>query len=362
MLHGVWLEGGRARYRNRWVLTSSLRAEMAAGRALFGGMMTPALVDMKLLGPDPDPGWPIKLDAFINIVRHAGSWLALPEGLPPYEVTAELETVGRYTVGGALPDGMCAHPKADPATGELVVFRYDVEAPFLAGRSSAPTARSLGRRPPSTASTRAVHDPRLRHHAPRGWCWSSPRPHRPGGHGAPAGDVLRWEPERGTQVALIDRSGDRARPLDRARPVLRVALRQRLRASGGRARWRRHRGLPVVEPVRRSVAAQLIRCGVASPGCASIRRRVPDGSTRLDGVGSEFPRIDDRLTGQAHRYVTVSRKSGRRDDLITGEFDQLARHDLQTGHDARPSTPTPSSVRWSSPRGTAPPESSTATT
>src|SRR5689334_22679778 len=40
MLHGVWLEGGRARYRNRWVLTNSLRAEMKAGRALFGGMMT----------------------------------------------------------------------------------------------------------------------------------------------------------------------------------------------------------------------------------------------------------------------------------------------------------------------------------
>ena len=26
---------------------------------------------------------------------------------------------------------MCAHPSIDPVTGEMIVFRYDVEAPFL---------------------------------------------------------------------------------------------------------------------------------------------------------------------------------------------------------------------------------------
>ena len=26
---------------------------------------------------------------------------------------------------------MCAHPKVDPVTGEMVIFRYDVEEPFL---------------------------------------------------------------------------------------------------------------------------------------------------------------------------------------------------------------------------------------
>jgi carotenoid cleavage dioxygenase-like enzyme len=68
MLHGVWLDGGRARYRNRWVYTNGLRADLRAGRALFGGLMTPAAPDPSQLGPDPDPGWPFKLDAFINIV------------------------------------------------------------------------------------------------------------------------------------------------------------------------------------------------------------------------------------------------------------------------------------------------------
>lgn len=34
MIHGVWLAEGRARYRNRYVLTKGLKAEMRAGRGL----------------------------------------------------------------------------------------------------------------------------------------------------------------------------------------------------------------------------------------------------------------------------------------------------------------------------------------
>src|SRR3954452_13865383 len=66
MLHGVWFDAGRARYANRYVRTQSLRAEERAGRALFGGLLTPAFVDKALLGDDPDPTWPSKLDAFVN--------------------------------------------------------------------------------------------------------------------------------------------------------------------------------------------------------------------------------------------------------------------------------------------------------
>src|SRR5262245_55683002 len=131
MLHGIWLEDGRARYRNRWVETEGLQAEERAGKALFGGLMSPAMVDMSLLGDDPDPGWPFKLDAFVNIVRHGGRYLALEECTPPYEVTEQLETVGRFDWDGGLPAGTCAHPKVDSVTGELFAFSYDVEAPFL---------------------------------------------------------------------------------------------------------------------------------------------------------------------------------------------------------------------------------------
>ncbi len=154
MVHGVWLDGRRARYANRYVRTQGMIAEERAGRALFGGIMTPAFVDPTLLGDDPDPGWPFKLDAFIHVVRHGGRHLALEEGTPPYEITADLGTVGRCDFAGGLPDGMCAHPKIDPDTGEMVVFRYDVEAPFLTWATIGPDGAVRRRRRSSRESTR----------------------------------------------------------------------------------------------------------------------------------------------------------------------------------------------------------------
>ncbi len=82
MIHGVWLADGRARYRNRYVLTKGLEAEMRAGRALWGGLMTPAVPPAELAGPDQDPEG-FKLLPHINIVRHAHRSLALAEGLLP---------------------------------------------------------------------------------------------------------------------------------------------------------------------------------------------------------------------------------------------------------------------------------------
>jgi carotenoid cleavage dioxygenase-like enzyme len=94
MLHGVRLEGGRARwYRNRW--TASVH------------------------GPNT------------NVVRHAGRILALVETRRPVEVTAELEPVGPYDFGGALGSSMTAHPRICPRTGELLFFSYGPSRPHL---------------------------------------------------------------------------------------------------------------------------------------------------------------------------------------------------------------------------------------
>jgi carotenoid cleavage dioxygenase-like enzyme len=82
MIHGVWLADGRAHYRNRYVLTKGLEAEIRAGRALWGGLLTPVKPPPELAGPDPDPEG-FKLTPFINIVRHAHRFLALNEGTAP---------------------------------------------------------------------------------------------------------------------------------------------------------------------------------------------------------------------------------------------------------------------------------------
>ena len=52
--------------------------------------------------------------------------------------------------------------------------------------------------------------------------------------------------------------------------------------------------------------------------------------TRVGDQPSEFPRIDDRLTGRPHQYLTVGAASGRH-DLTRGEHDRLVRWDMATG-------------------------------
>ena len=64
-----------------------------------------------------------------HLVRHAGRVLALEEASLPWELTADLDTVGPYDFGGRLRTAMTAHPKACPTTGELHFFGYGFTPP-----------------------------------------------------------------------------------------------------------------------------------------------------------------------------------------------------------------------------------------
>jgi carotenoid cleavage dioxygenase len=60
------------------------------------------------------------------------------------------------------------------------------------------------------------------------------------------------------------------------------------------------------------------------PACATM------SVDRIDDVSSEFPRIDDRLIGRPHRYLTVASQSGRA-PLQPAEHDRLCQYDMQAG-------------------------------
>jgi carotenoid cleavage dioxygenase-like enzyme len=323
MIHGVWIEGGRARYRNRWVRTQGMLAEERAGHALFGGLLTPNFFDQKLLGPDPDPGYPFKLNPFINIVRHGGRYLALDEGTPPYEVTADLDTVGRYDFAGKLADGICAHPHVDRASGEMVVFRYGFEPPFLSW--AVVDREGTVTRPPTIVEgvdrTFMIHDFAITERyvvlvvAPAVFnLQAMSRDAAP----------LSWQPQLGTRIAVIARDSGATRWLE------------------GDAFWAWHfaNGFEDGDEVVLDFPWwQHLALGALVPGedrGAFTRARLKPGRgtfelTHLDDVPSEFPRIDDRLTGRPHRYLTISRKSGRLAGLQGGEYDELVRYDMRTG-------------------------------
>ena len=124
MIHGFFIENGKARYRNRYVRTPKWTLENAAGRALWGTFGNPATSDPSVAGKDGGV-------ANTNIVWHAGRLMALEEGHQPFEMDpVSLESRGYLD---QYRGQVTAHPKIDPETGEMVWFGYSTgETPLNA--------------------------------------------------------------------------------------------------------------------------------------------------------------------------------------------------------------------------------------
>jgi len=114
MVHGVRLESGRASwYRSRWVRTDAVSDALGEPRS-----------------PGERHGG--RDNANTNVIGLAGRTYAIVEaGARPVELTDELETVCHSDFGGTLPNGYTAHPKVDPATGDLHAVAYHWAIPGL---------------------------------------------------------------------------------------------------------------------------------------------------------------------------------------------------------------------------------------
>ncbi len=144
MVHGVRLRDGRAEwYRNRWVRS----AESAAH-----------------LGEDPPTGpvFGTHLSApNTNVGGFAGTtWALVEAGGMPCELTYELDTKYRNDFFGTLPAGYTAHPKFDPATGELhaVCYAYPDNADFVQYVVIGPDGRVKGTTEIAVPDMPMVHD------------------------------------------------------------------------------------------------------------------------------------------------------------------------------------------------------------
>lgn len=322
MVHRIELDGGRARYRNAFVRTPAVVAEEAAGRALWPGVMDlyrpgPGLVGDELAYTDRDlPD--------INVVRHGGRLLALAESAPPFRLDpADLRTVCRETFDGTLPAGLTAHPKVDPATGELFSFCYSLEAPYLTWTAIGPDGVPL--RPATVVDGLdqpvMIHDMALTATylvVPVCPLYFDVAAAMAGG------SVLQWRPDAGSRFALIPRDGS---------PV---------RWCGDEAFWMWHTanaydagdGTVVVDYVQWDHPGAV--AGVAGEPSSALCRAVLDPATgritrtEIARQNMEFPRIDDRLLTRPHRQVsTVGESDGA--GLVGGDADLLRWYDLETG-------------------------------
>ena len=140
MVHGVELrDGGASWYRNRWVRTSVI-AE-ARGEA-----------------PPSGPPQPMYDASNTNVLGHAGRILSLTEGAMPYELSPELDTLGRTDFGGSLPTGFTAHPKIDPVTGEMHGFAYSWADPNLIYHVIDASGRLVRSEPITVGGPTMIHD------------------------------------------------------------------------------------------------------------------------------------------------------------------------------------------------------------
>lgn len=325
MVHRIRVRDGRASYTNRFVRTPALVAEEAAGRALWPGITGQAyLPGADLVGPAlagtrkdlPD----------INVVRHGGRLLALAEAAPPFALADDLSTLGRETYDGALPAGMTAHPKIDPRTGELVVFCYHLQAPYLTWSVIGPDG-AVSRRPVAvTGIDRPVmiHDMALTATyvvlvvAPL--FFDLPAAFR-------GGSPLSWEPERGTRIALVPRDGRQVRWLATDAFWMWHAANAYDVPTDGEgdpavvldlARWSRPGGM-VPGPADGGLARLVL-----DPGRGTVT------STLLADRPMEFPRIDDRSVSAGHRIIATSLKDAAH-RLPAGDADTLGWYDDRTG-------------------------------
>jgi carotenoid cleavage dioxygenase-like enzyme len=141
MVHGLRLGDGKAHwYRNRWVRSTAVS---------------------EALGEAPVPGERHADMDTVNthVIGVAGRTFALVEaGARPFELSDELDTIEASDLGGTLPNGYTAHPKVDPATGDLHAIAYHWAIPHLQYVVIGPDARVRQVEPVEVQDGPMVHD------------------------------------------------------------------------------------------------------------------------------------------------------------------------------------------------------------
>ncbi|HEX5947203.1 MAG TPA: carotenoid oxygenase family protein [Acidimicrobiales bacterium] len=325
MLHGVTFDEGDARYRNRWVRSRGLEAERRAGRALYSG-----LSDYRI--PEPEvvaEAGIMKNTANTHVVRHAGRILALMEGVPPTEITPDLDTVGEYDFGGALAGAMTAHPKLDPVTGEMVFFGYSPFPPHLHVYAAAPDGTITWSTPVDLPGPVMMHDFVVT--ATKVVMFDLPAvfdiQSMLGGAAAPeGGGFIRWAPDHGARIGVLDRG-----------------------AAGATTRWvdvdpfwvfhflnGYDDGDAVVVEGCRADALNVSFGDTEPEGTATAlhRWRIDAGTgtvavEQVDDRPADFPRVADGAAGLHARYGYLAEARAWDGDEVT--FGGVAKHDLHTG-------------------------------
>ena len=326
MIHAFRIENGRVSYKNRWARTVKWIKEREAGRSLFDAM-NPLDKDESVQGIETDGL------ANTNIIWHGNKLLALEEGHAPFELDPyTLESIGPFTFSDQLKGPMTAHPKIDPETGAMLFFGYNVDG-VISEKMSFHVVDKEGRLTRSeffeAPFPAMVHD----FITTRDYVIFPIMPLTGSIDRAMKGlPVYAWEPEKGSHVGIMPRSG-----------------------SVDDLRWFTSDAAFVFHPMNAYAKEDLITCDVCQFGQAPMfpfadgrpgdpaksfaqltRWTLDLGSETetydvelLDDRKCEFPRLDERFAGLQYRFGYMACDSRPKEKA--GLFNSIARVDHLTG-------------------------------
>jgi carotenoid cleavage dioxygenase len=321
MIHAVYLDNGRARYRNRFVQTNSLAVERRAGRAVYGSFVHPVPVDPTLIRPGDNPG-PFKNGTFINVIRHGGHLLALNEATTCYEMTMELDTIGEWKAGSDRPIRLGAHNRRHPQSGEMYSLAYTTREPSVLIHHIDASGQLVKSFPVALAAPTMIHDFVLteRHIVlicgPAIFDVNAAKEMKP---------MLQWQPSLGTRIGLV--------PLDGSAPVwIETDAFFAFHFGNGFERG----GDIIIDYVQHesfnlSYAAKRKPPTLHRMTINLASRAVRDA--QISDMPTEFPRVNDQLEALATRFVYLPTLTDtlRVPNPLAATFNTMVKADTETG-------------------------------
>lgn len=309
MIHRVILADGKASYSNRFVRTPMVKLEEQRGQAIWSGLTdgyTPSADEVgdKLAGT-------VRELPDINVVKHAGRLMAMAEADRPYRLDPDsLDTLGKESCDGAMLVGSTAHPKIDPRSGDMVLFNYTFEAPYLTWSVVGADGTALRGPTPifGLDAPLMIHDMALT--AKYIVLFANPLVFDLAA-AMTGGSLLSWQPERGTRVALIPRDGSAITWID-TDPFWVWHFANAYDEADGSV---------TIDYVEHAYPAGLAHSDVVNrPTLKRARCDPAKGSIKRTQVsersGIELPRVDDRLLTRRHHTVAGVGRADADDGVV----------------------------------------------
>ena len=280
MVHGLSIGEGHARwYRNRWPRSDAWAAHHHVA-----------------------PPHNIPTNTNVNVVAHGDRLMALGEGAPPARLSPMLDTLGGVTFDGALPNGMMAHPKVDPATGAMHFFRADWQEPHLQLGTISAAGALTETRTVELPGPVMMHDFAITENFDVVLDLNVVYDFSLLGSGVPI--PLRWDDKHRARVGAVPRNGEATIWFDITPCFVQHVVNAYETAD-------RQQPMIVVDVVR---YPEFLRFnpnvgGYAPNPLGTLWRIELDltgrtcRETQLDDRHIELPRIDERATGRPHRWL-----------------------------------------------------------